>query len=154
MLSSNLALLYLLPISLALIGIYILAKGSLKRDFTIFKFGFYFFLGGFVSTAFIFLVGQSSTRTNVLSSDLDTAFLISFSILAVVSLLGIIYYTFNNFLPVFFIRMALFLSVFSVIAGSVSTYRHATQKSTSKNFKSGFVEVEQPKMNSQVPSIQ
>lgn len=126
MLGSNLSFLLLLPLVVIFWGIVRLMRGMVKNNFHVFRSSFYLFLLGFLGVSFLIFIGRNATSSLAFETDLVTVFLVSSIALGVGSLLGVLFYTFNGFIPTFFTRLNLFLAVFSVIVGVAVTYKTST----------------------------
>ena len=148
MLSENIGLLLILPLLIFLWGIARMVKGIVINDFFLFRTSFFLYITGLAFAIFFLFVGRSYGEFLSLESELSNFFLIVCGVLGIVSILGIIFDTFNNFIPVFLTRFSLFLAVVTLISGSFVSYQSASEKGSSRgSSNSKFIIIDDMKAN-------
>ena len=144
--AQNISLLFLVPLLMLLLGVFYMIGGMLRQlDSGYFKRAFIFYFLGTFSTFFVMQLLTSNHLDSIMTSELDFVFIYSTYGLAVFAAFGFIYFYFNNFIPMIFIRASVFLSIFALITGSIVTYKKSTNPDILNSSSNQFQEVQQAK---------
>lgn len=140
----NIALLFLVPLLMLALGIFYMIGGLRRQlDSGYFRRAFVFYFLGTFSTFFVMRLLDANNMDSVMSTELDMMFIYSTYGVAIFAGFGFIYFYFNNFVPLLFIRASIILSIFSLITGSIVTYKKSTSVEILNSSSSQFEEVPQ-----------
>ena len=126
--SENISFLFLIPLFFLALGIYFMVGGLRRQlDSGYFRRAFLFYFFGTFSMIFVVqILKANKLDTVIINSELDTIFIFSTYGVAVFAVFGFIYFYFNNFVPMLFIRASILLSAFAILTGGIVTYNKAT----------------------------
>lgn len=131
-----------MPLAFLALGIYFMIGGLRRQlDSGYFRKAFVFYFLGTFSTFFVTQILKANKLDMLLNHEVDTMFIYSTYAVAVFSGLGFVYFYFNNFVPLIFIRASILLSIFSLITGGIVTYNKAMEPSVYNTSK--FQEVQE-----------
>jgi hypothetical protein len=129
-------------------GVWIMAKGIVREDFSIFRNSLYWFLASSVMAGFMFALrtGLHFQR----ASNMVELPLIGMSLaLGFISILGISYYYIHTVMPEVFVKAAVFFSVTLLLINVLSVFPPKISKAADKGTKHKFVESSEYQMNKQ-----
>ena len=144
--SSNLALLFILPLLVLIWGVVSLLKGTFNGQSNAFKAAF---LTMIVGVLLIFFTSAILTNNKVenLHPELRQLFLMATGGLAFSALIGLLYTNFKQFVPPFFIRMTLFFGVTAIILGGITSFdTEDSIMATSTDSGSQFQQIDSKKL--------
>lgn len=126
--SENISFLFLIPLLFLALGIYFMIGGLRRQlDSGFFRRAFLFYFFGTFSMIFVVqILKANKLDTIIINSELDNIFIFSTYGVAVFAAFGFLYFYFNNFVPMIFIRGSILLSAFAIIVGAIVTYNKAT----------------------------
>jgi len=144
--AQNIALLFIVPLLMLFFGILYMLGGMMRQlDSGFFKRSFFFYFLGTFSTFFVMQVLKSNHLDSIMSSELDFIFIYSTYGVAVFAGLGFMYFYFNNFVPLIFIRASIILSIFSLVTGTIVTVNKSLSAEIQNSSSSQFHEVKDVK---------
>ena len=146
--AENIELLFFVPLVLIALGIFYLIlglrtqlnTGHFRRAFTLYGLGCF-------TTVFVRMIVNDNGLGYLIESDSDTVYYYSTIVLASCAGLGFVYFYFNNFVPMLFIRVSLLASMFSLILG-VYVAMQKIQDGPGDKPTGGFNEVKQQEPSS------